>query len=158
MSALLAAAPLTADAFATFGTVLTVPEAIGRRDYFDEGLTNLRPGARPSLSLILGAATSGNPVEITQIERHEFSSQSFMPLAPCRWLVVVAPDADGGPDMTRARAFLPAPGQGLIFAAGTWHAPLTVLDAPAPFAITMWRDGGAGDEEFAPVQPFFVSV
>jgi len=27
----------------------------------------------------------------------------------------------------------------------------TVLDGPATFAVLMWRDGTAGDEEFVPV-------
>jgi ureidoglycolate lyase len=34
---------------------------------------------------------------------------------------------------------------------GTWHHPVTVLDGPASFAVLMWRDGTAGDEEFVPV-------
>lgn len=155
----LQALPLTTDAFAPFGEVLTVPQTPGRRDYFDGGLANLRPGARPSVSLILGAPAAGTTIEVTQIERHAFSSQSFLPLAPCRWLVVVAPETQPGrPDLSRAVAFLPAPGQGLTFAAGTWHAPLTVLEKPAPFAIVMWRDGGPDDEEFAPMEPLQISV
>ncbi|OYX88043.1 MAG: hypothetical protein B7Y71_01115 [Xanthobacter sp. 35-67-6] len=105
----LQAMPLTTDAFAPFGEVLTVPQTPGRRDYFDGGLANLRPGARPSVSLILGAPAAGTTIEVTQIERHAFSSQSFLPLAPCRWLVVVAPEAQPGrPDLSRAVAFLPA--------------------------------------------------
>ncbi|OYW54430.1 MAG: hypothetical protein B7Z30_13900 [Rhizobiales bacterium 12-68-15] len=113
----LQALPLTPDAFAPFGEVLTVPQTPGRRDYFDGGLANLRPGARPSVSLILGAPAAGTTIEVTQIERH-----------------------------------------GLTFAAGTWHAPLTVLEKPAPFAIVMWRDGGPEDEEFAPMEPLQISV
>ena len=35
---------------------------------------------------------------------------------------------------------------------GTWHHPVTVLDAPASFAVLMWRDFTAGDEEFVDVK------
>jgi ureidoglycolate lyase len=34
-----------------------------------------------------------------------------------------------------------------------------VLDTPASFAVLMWRDGSAGDEEFVPVtSPLTVDV
>ncbi len=42
-------------------------------------------------------------------------------------------------------------GQGVTYAMGTWHHPLTVLDGPATFAVLMWRDGTPRDEEFVPV-------
>ncbi|TCT01677.1 ureidoglycolate lyase [Aquabacter spiritensis] len=150
---------LTADAFAPFGEVLRLPDQPGRRDYFDGGLANLRPDAAASLSLILAAPVLGRPVPVAQFERHAFSSQSFVPLALCRWLVAVAPHAaGGGPDMTRVAAFVPGAGQGITLRADVWHAPLTVLDAAAPFAIFMWRDGGPRDEEFAEITPFRVAV
>lgn len=153
----LVAEPLTEEAFAPFGTVPRAPEEPGRRDYFDATLMNLRPDAPASLSIVRGVPVAGPVVPVTVIERHAFSSQSFLPLAPARWLVVVAPGGDAGPDLSHARAFLPDPGQGVTFAPGTWHAPLTTLDEAA-FAIFMWRDGGPQDEEFAPVAPFEVEL
>lgn len=155
MSALLAE-PLTEEAFAPFGAVLRAPVAAGQRDYFDEGLANLRAEAKPSLSIVRGTAAE-DPPQISIIERHAFSSQSFLPLAPARWIVVVAPGGDGGPDLARVRAFLPGPNDGVTFAPGTWHAPLTTLDAAA-FAIVMWRNGGPLDEEILPVPPFAVHL
>ncbi|MEP9380686.1 ureidoglycolate lyase [Aquabacter sp. CN5-332] len=159
MSLRVTARPLTAQAFAPFGEVLSTPDAVGRRDYFDSALGNLRPGVGASLSLILAPPTLAHPVPVTIFECHAFSSQSFVPMAPCRWLVAVAPHAAaGGPDMTQVRAFLPPPGQGITLHPDVWHAPLTVLDAPSPFAIFMWRDGGPLDEEFASIAPFLVEV
>jgi hypothetical protein len=49
---------------------------------------------------------------------------------------------------SRARAFFAGPRQGVTYAANVWHRPLTILDRPAAFAVFMWLDGGAGDEEF----------
>lgn len=147
---------LTQEGFAPFGQVLAAPEMPGQRDYFDAGLANLRAEAPASLSIVRGVAVAGVP-EISIIERHAFSSQSFLPLAPVRWLVVVAPGGDDGPDLSRVRAFLPGPGQGITFAPGTWHAPLTTLD-PAAFAIFMWRDGGPLDEEIRTIAPLAVHL
>lgn len=149
------AAPLEAAAFARFGEVLDVPVAPGRT-YFERALSSTRPGAWPSLSLTL-RAPSATPVLVKAMERHAFSSQSFVPLAPVRWLVLVAPHLPGGgPDMAGAQAFLPGPGQGVTYGADVWHHGLTVLDAPAPFAVLMWRDGTATDEEFVDVDPLAV--
>ena len=73
------------------------------RTYFDGALGNLRPAARPSLSLARREELSSLPLTATQMERHEFSSQSFVPLEAGRWLVIVAPHAaGGGPDMANA--------------------------------------------------------
>jgi ureidoglycolate lyase len=140
--------PLTAEAFAPFGQVLTVPTAPGR-DYFDDALSNLRPNAKASLSIARREDLATLPFTATQMERHEFSSQSFVPLDVGRWLVMVAPHASGGgPDMTKAKAFLPRPGQGVTFGANVWHHPMTILDKPATFAVYMWLVKGPGDEEF----------
>ncbi len=152
------AEPLTADAFAPFGGLLTPPSHAGERHYFDDHLANLRPNARPSLSVVL-AKPVALPLTVGMMERHALSSQSFIPMGASRWLVLVAPDgANGGPDMTRLRAFLPAPGTGITLQVGCWHYPLTVLDAPAPFTLAMWRDGGPDDEEVRDVSPVTVSL
>ena len=142
------AEPLTAERFRDFGDVLMPPAGAGRI-YYDGGLKTLRPGARASLSLARREEVASLPHVATLMERHQFSSQSFVPIDAGGWLVLVAPHGSGGkPDMQRARAFLPAAGQGITFGADVWHHPLTVLGRPGLFAISMWLDGSAGDEEF----------
>lgn len=144
---------LTEGAFAPFGEVLTVPSETGRFAA-DAALQSRRPAARTSLSFIQREPVAP-PLLVRQMERHVFSSQSFIPLTPSRFLVLVAPHAvGGGPDMAAAAAFLATPGQGVTYGADTWHHPLAVLDAPARFAILMWLDGSADDEEFVDVAPF----
>ncbi|MBI0434637.1 ureidoglycolate lyase [Roseomonas sp. KE0001] len=150
--------PLTAEAFAPFGEVLTVPEAAGRL-YYEAALANGRAGAWPSLSLSCKEPEPARRLRVEAMERHEFSSQSFVPLGAAAWLVLVAPHgADGGPDMARARAFLPGPGQAVTYGINVWHHGMTVFGAPARFAVFMWRDGGPGDEEFVPVEPFTLDL
>jgi ureidoglycolate lyase len=153
------AEPLTEKAFAPFGDVLAAPSEFGRA-YFDEGLRTTRATAWPSLSVSLVRPLPHLPLEAKVMERHEFSSQSFLPLDVSRWIVVVAPPAgDGGPDVARAVAFVVGPGQGITYHANTWHHPLTILDRPARFAVVMWRDGTRTDEEFRTLTtPFTVEV
>jgi ureidoglycolate lyase len=155
----IAAKPLTPEAFGPYGDVLTAPADFGRV-YFDAGLRTTRPGAWPSLSVAHVRPLASLPLEAKVMERHEFSSQSFLPLDVGRWLVVVAPPgAGGGPDPLHAVAFVAAPGQGVTYHAGTWHHPLTVLDRPARMGVFMWRDGTSTDEEFRPLAtPFGVDI
>jgi ureidoglycolate lyase len=147
----LIAEPLTAEAFAPYGDVLEAPTDPGRR-YVDGGLSNQRTGAATSLSISTIAPTDARDLRTDMLERHAFSSQTFLPLSVSRYLVIVAPDAaGGGPDGSRARAFVARAGQGITYHAGTWHHGMTVLDRPAQFAVLMWRDGSSGDEEFVPL-------
>jgi ureidoglycolate lyase len=150
--------PLTKDAFAPFGDVIDVPDVAGRT-YYEEALGNLRPTAHASLSVSLKPETTDRPLRAELLERHEFSSQTFMPLDVGRWLIVVAPHAKvGGPDLAGVKAFIANGRQGVTYRPNTWHHGLTVLDRPGCFAIFMWRDGGKGDEEFVPVEPFTIRI
>ena len=151
------AKPLNVIDFAPFGEVLVMPETPDRV-YFQEALGNLRPHAHPSISTILKAPSPGLPFEISMLERHEFSSQSFMPAQVKRWLIVVAPhDAEGKPDLEHVQAFLANDRQGITYRPNTWHHELTVFDEPARFNIFMWRDQTSTDEEFCPVPSFMVT-
>ena len=149
--------PLTKEAFAPFGDVIDVPKAAGRI-YYDEALGNLRPHASASLSMALREPTPDRPLKSEMMERHEFSSQSFVPVDVGRWLIVVAPHAaTGGPDMAAARAFIATGAHGVTYKPNTWHHGLTTLDKPGSFAVFMWK-AGAQDEEFVPVAPFTVRI
>ncbi|UOM34878.1 ureidoglycolate lyase [Acuticoccus sp. I52.16.1] len=149
--------PLTAEGFAPFGTVVP-PQADPGRTYVDGSLANLRPAAHPSLSMSARLEAASLPLTIRQMERHAFSSQTFVPTEPTSVLVVVAPHAaDGGPDMARARAFATEGQTGFTFGADVWHHPLTLLEAPGRFAIFMWLDGTTGDEEFVDIEPMLVT-
>jgi len=144
----LTASPLEAAAFAPFGALLEAPPAPGR-SYFDAQLANRRAAAHASLSIARLAPLAAPPLRAELFERHAHSSQTFLPLAVARYLVVVAPpSAAGGPDPAGARAFVGRAGQGITYHPGTWHHGMTALDAPAAFGVLMWCDGSAGDEEF----------
>jgi ureidoglycolate lyase len=150
--------PLTKEAFAPFGDVIDVPEAPGRT-YYNDALGNLRPDAQANLSLSLKAETPDRPLRSDYMERHEFSSQTFVPLDVERWLIVVAPHTSaGGPDVAGMKVFIATGRQGVTYRPNTWHHGLTVLDRPGRFAVFMWLNGGKGDEEFVPVPPFTIRI
>ena len=77
-----------------------------------------------------------------------------------RYLLALAPSLpNGGPDVTRMRAFIGRKGQGVTYRAGVWHHNILALDEPALFAVLIWQDGGNRDEVFVPVsQPISIAV
>jgi ureidoglycolate lyase len=148
---------LTTEAFAPFGDVIEVPTAPGR-NYYADALGNLRADARPSLSMSYREPTQDRPLRSEMLERHEFSSQTFVPVDVGRWLIVVAPHAGtGGPDMAGLKAFVATGAQGVTYKPNTWHHGLTTLDRPGRFAVFMWL-AGTRDEEFVPVIPFTIRI
>ena len=153
----LVAEPLTQRAFEPFGELLAVSDAPGRV-FFNDALANARSSATVNLSIARVPPTRERPFVGRVLERHEFSSQTFLPLRVSRYLIMVAPGAaSGGPDVSQVRAFVAGPRQGITYRMGTWHHGLTVLDEPAEFAVLMWCDGTSGDEEFVPLaEPFTV--
>lgn len=149
--------PLTREAFAPFGDVIEVPTVAGRT-YYPHALGNLRTHAKPSLSMSYREPTPDRPLRSEMLERHEFSSQTFVPVDVGRWLIVVAPHAkQGGPDMANLKAFVATATQGVTYKPNTWHHGLTTLDKPGRFAVFMWL-AGSEDEEFVPVTPFTVRI
>jgi ureidoglycolate lyase len=147
---------LTAEAFAPFGDVVEAPAHSGRA-YFSTSLANLRPAAPAKLWMLTKQPSPFLPLRIETLERHAYSSQTFVPIEIGRWLVVVSPsDARGGPDVTRAQAFLPTARQGVSYRPNVWHSGLHVFDQVARLTVFMWLDGTAADEEIVPVAPFIV--
>jgi ureidoglycolate lyase len=142
----LATEPLTSAAFAPFGTVVQAPREPARTS-FPAALTNLRADARATLST--SRSLPGTlPLTTRVMERHRYSTQTFLPLDVERYVVVVAPQsAAGAPDMRQARAFVVPGDTGISYAADTWHHPMIVLDRPGCFAVLLWRDGSADDME-----------
>ena len=150
--------PLRAVAFEPFGKVLAGPGEPGRTR-FNDFLENARAAARVDLSIATLEPTA-LPMLAQTLERHPYSSQTFVPIKAARYLVIVAPDRDdGGPDVERARCFLAAGSQGITYRRGVWHHGMTALDDAAEMAILMWCDGGQGDEEFRELEaPFEVAL
>jgi len=148
--------PLSAEAFAPYGDVVEASANPGRT-YFATSLGNLRPAAEPKLWMLTKLPSSAPPLEFDSLERHQFSSQTFVPIDVDSWLVVVAPRAsEGGPALDRIEAFSATPKQAVSYRPNTWHGSLTVFSKVARFSVLMWLDGTPADEEIIRVPPFVV--
>lgn len=148
--------PITAEAFAPYGEVLT-PRAeptklinAGRCERHHALATVQRGGGEAIISLFRSQSVS-LPYDCTMLERHPLGSQAFMPLGSDPWLSVVAPDEGGRPG--QPLAFLVAAGTGINLHAGVWHGVLTPLDRPADFLVVDREGEGVNLEEvqIAPV-------
>jgi ureidoglycolate lyase len=147
------ASTLTAEAFARFGDVIGATERGGseanqgtaRRFDWAAQLDNTRAHARPNLA-VFRAFPQPTPFAVRYLERHPYSSQTFLPMGCFAYLVVVAnADADKGPDLSSLSAFVCASGQGVNYHRGVWHHPIIALDSVAQFAMLVWEDETADD-------------
>ena len=140
--------PLTPEAFAPFGDVIE-PPAEGVRISLTDTLRAIDGAAQARLSFSTAKPWS-LPLKATEMERHNRSSQCFVPMDVGRWVVLVAPDRGGKPDSAALRAFLVRGDQAVNYHLGAWHHPLRTLDHPGRFAVLMWTTGNkANDEEWS---------
>jgi ureidoglycolate lyase len=143
------AVPVTHQSFSPYGQLIEAPSKPGRKP-FTEGLSH------DEREFVL-SATRSQPVELpllaNQLERHSYSSQTFVPLDVSRWLVIVSTTLA----MADVRAFVVGSGVGVTIGRGIWHHELTVLDRAASFAVAMWKDG-VTDDDFVDVEPFEVHL
>ena len=152
----LTAEPLTAAAFAPFGSVIEASEEAVRLDInqghavrydrlaeidvADDGGTGVISlfHARPLGELVLKV-----------FERHPLGSQSFVPLSGRPYLVAVAPPGDFDP--IKIRLFRAEAHQGVHYRKGVWHHFLLVLDDSDFLVIDRAGPGDNCDEtELAP--------
>lgn len=140
--------PLTEEAFAPFGEVVSHSGGEGRH-YMPPVFAHMAEAAKAAFWVSRFLSPAKLPLEITFLEHHPFSAQTFMPLSGQRYIVVVTKShADGTPDLTSLRAFIAGPGQGICYHQKVWHYSMTVLDAPVEFAVLMHHTGRNDDDVF----------
>ena len=86
--------PLTAEAFAQYGHIVTLP-APDERKSLAAILQNLRPSASAILSLT-SKRPDALPLNFPVMERHPYSSQAFLPLKASRYVVMSVTDTGTG--------------------------------------------------------------
>lgn len=135
-------------AFKPFGEVLE-HGANGRHPSPDAVLGDDRSSAPPRVT-IDRVSIVVSPLEIVRMERHQHSSQTFIPMDVERYLIVVAPPTTGDtPDPAAIRAFIGDKGQGITYSAGVWHIGMVALDREALFAVLTWKENGPRDTQFS---------
>lgn len=157
------ARPLTAEAFAPFGTVIDkaavdprpMNAGMARRFHDLAEVRTLGEGARVVIGLV-EAQPYPLPLRVGLVERHPLGAQAFVPLDAAPFLVVVCPDEDGRPGTPQA--FVTAPGQGVCYAIGTWHGVLTPFGAPQEFVVIDRGGTGVNLEEVRLDEPWTVEL
>lgn len=161
----IAAQALTSATFAPFGDVIApagdgrgnsspINEGTARR--FDD-LTRLdvneQGGEACAAIFRTQDGTHAAPYALTMFERHLLGSQSFVPMAQGRMLVVVTQGGDG-PDEDAIQAFIVEPGQGVTLRRGVWHHPMITIGGADVFVIE--RRAAQVDCEIARIEGRFV--
>ncbi|MAH84277.1 MAG: Ureidoglycolate hydrolase [Rhodospirillaceae bacterium TMED8] len=155
--------PLTKRNFAPFGDLIRAsgkPDMIindGRCGRFNDlaKLEFLGDDARPALSIFRSKACCP-PFKLELMERHPLGSQSFIPLGPDPFIVIVAPDDGGVPGPPEA--FMTKSMQGVNYHANAWHGVLTALVHDAEFLVVDRLGPGRNLQEHMFEEPFIISI
>jgi len=145
--------PLTADAFARFGSVIEASDAAvklaindGHAVRFD-ALAEIDAGDGGGVPVVsLFRAKPPAELVLRGFERHPLGSQTFVPLSGRPYLVAVAPAGDF--DAAAIRLFRAGPHQGVHYLKGVWHHFLLVLDE-SDFLVVDRAGPGDNCEEVA---------
>lgn len=140
--------PLTAAAFAPFGSVIQASDEAVKLD-INQGhavrydrlaeIDVADGGGQGVISLF--RARPLDALVLKGFECHPLGSQSFVPLGGGPYLVAVAPAGPFNP--ARIRLFRAEPDQGVHYRKGVWHHFLLVLDAQSDFLVV--DRAGPGD-------------
>lgn len=144
--------PLTAEAFAPYGEVISAREGVeqypinyGATTRFNAlaQVDTATDGGTPIISIFRSTPLPSLILRI--MERHPVGSQAFMPLNGRPYLVAVAPAGDLDP--AKIEVFLAAGDQGVNYAAGTWHHYLLALGEVSDFVVVDRAGPGANLDE-----------
>ena len=132
--------PLSRENFSAYGDVIesSSPNAAAmnaeRFERFDDLCTVEAHDGRIAVGIARCRSVTTLPYRFDMIERHPHGSQAFVPLTPCRMLVVVAPPGDSvvASDL---RAFFSNGRQGINYHRGTWHMPLIAFEQGQEFLV-----------------------
>ena len=125
--------PLTAEAFAPFGSVIEASDAAVQIDinqghavrYDALAAADCADGGGHVVLSLFRAKPLAAPI-LKVFERHPLGSQSFVPLSGKRYLVAVAPVGDFDP--AAVRVFRAEGHQGVHYNKGVWHHFLLVIE------------------------------
>lgn len=157
MPVVLRTEPLTREAFAPFGYVISAergdvtgkPANQGTAKRFDwlGAVEDLRPGrSRLNLCMFRCSPRLVWPLRVEILERHPMTTQVIVPMTATRYVVLVGKRTEGGaPDLTTLRAFVARAHEGVAYHPGTWHHPLLALDRETDFTSLVWEDEGPRD-------------
>ena len=141
MTITLKTVPLTRERFAPYGDVIESSRSNSdamneaRFERFDNLCdVDLIKGSDVAVSIARCRTPTSLPLRLDRVERHPLGSQAFVPLSPCKMVVVVAPPGESV-DASDLRAFVSNGRQGINYKLGTWHMPLIAFEAGQEYLI-----------------------
>ena len=133
--------PLTRERFAPYGDVIETSRDASdgmneaRFERFDDLCKiDLINDGRIAVSIARCRTPTSLPLRLDTVERHPLGSQAFVPLSPCKMVIVVAPPEESV-DASSLRAFETNGRQGINYHRGTWHMPLIAFEAGQEYLI-----------------------
>jgi ureidoglycolate lyase len=149
---LLTPEPLTAEAFAAFGSVIEASDEAVKLDinqghavrYDALAEIDVADGGGGGVISLFRAKPLAELV-LRTFERHPLGSQSFVPLSGRPYLVAVAPAGDF--DVAKVRLFRAEGHQGVHYRKGVWHHFLLVLETDSDFLVIDRAGPGDNCEE-----------
>lgn len=146
--------PLTAAAFAPFGSVIEASDEAVKLDinqghavrYDRLAEIDVADGGGTGVISLFRAQPLAEPV-LRVFERHPLGSQSFVPLSGRPYLVAVAPAGEFDP--AQVRLFRAAGHQGVHYGKGVWHHFLLALDVECDFLVVDRAGPGDNLDEIA---------
>ncbi len=149
------AVPLTRTAYEPYGQVVAAdenlpfrPANMGTAKRFNHlcKVENLRTAeAKLNLCVFRCNPLPALPLEMKLLEKHQLSTQVFMPMSMgSKYLAIVCLGGDK-PDLNTLAAFVVEGAAGISYYPGVWHYPMTALQAAIDFSCIVYEDGTADD-------------
>lgn len=134
MSNMLTKSTIDADSFKPFGSLISIGNERrkfsindGYCERFDEmSIVEIEDEKAKPIISIFSAIPRKRPIKIDYLEMHPLGSQTFLPIHKRDWLIIVASDQGGVPDISSTKCFKVKGNQGITYKPYTWHFPLLV--------------------------------
>jgi len=108
-----------------------------------------------AVSIACSRTPSVLPYRFDRVERHPLGSQAFVPLSPCKMIIVVAPPGEAV-DPEDLRAFETNGKQGINYRRGTWHMPLIAFESGQRFLVIDRAGEGPNCDEHTLDEPIML--
>ncbi|HEY9682166.1 MAG TPA: ureidoglycolate lyase [Drouetiella sp.] len=149
------AVPITRAAYEPYGSLIAADDALpykyanmrtAKRFDFLAEIANLRTDkAKLNLCVFSCSPLAKPSLQMKLLEKHQFSTQVFLPMTNnARFLVVVCLGEDE-PDLSTLMCFEAGNGQGISYKPGVWHYPMTAIGESIDFACLVCEDGSRDD-------------
>jgi ureidoglycolate lyase len=116
------------------GTARRTPEVVPTTNLYHEAASKVPARVVLNVSLASPRETTSwsgsegkSVLKIKVLERHRYSTQSFIPMGSGVKYLVVVTDGGDEPNLEGLKAFVAGDKQGVCYGAGVWHAPMSVV-------------------------------